>query len=108
MRYYTIQNNNILTAETRQALERFYDNVLELPEDYEQGKYIVVDGELVLNPNWEEEKEQQEIKKRKQEILNLLDKLDLKSIRAIRANDTEYINKYEEEAEALREELRNL
>lgn len=54
------------------------------------------------------EKEQQEIKKRKQEILNLLDKLDLKSIRAIRANDTEYINKYEEEAEALREELRNL
>ena len=56
MRYYTIQNNGILTAETRQALERFYDNVLELPEDYEQGKYIVVDGELVLNPNWEEER----------------------------------------------------
>lgn len=108
MRYYTIQNNGILTAETRQALERFYDNVSELPEDYEQDKYIVVDGELVLNPNWEKEKEQQEIKKRKQEILNLLDKLDLKSIRAIRANDTEYINKYEEEAEALREELRNL
>ena len=108
MRYYTIQNNGILTAETRQALERFYDNVSELPEDYEQGKYIVVDGELVLNPNWEEEQKQKEIKKRKQEILNLLDKLDLKSIRAIRANDTEYINKYEEEAEALREELRNL
>ena len=108
MRYYTIQNNGILTAETRQALERFYDNVLELPTDYEGGKYIVDDGKLVLNPDWEEEKEQQEVKKRKQEILNLLDKLDLKSIRAIRANDTEYINKYEEEAEALREELRNL
>jgi len=60
MRYYTIQNNGILTAETRQALERFYDNVLELPEDYEQGKYIVVDGELVLNPNWEEEKKRAE------------------------------------------------
>ena len=60
MRYYTIQNNGILTAETRQALERFYDIVLELPEDYEQGKYIVVDGELVLNPNWEEEQAQKE------------------------------------------------
>ena len=60
MRYYTIQNNGLLTAETKQALERFYDNVSELPEDYEQGKYIVVDGELVLNPDWEEEKEQQE------------------------------------------------
>lgn len=60
MRYYTIQNNSLLIAENRQALERFYDNVSELPEDYEQGKYIVVDGELVLNPNFEEEKRQKE------------------------------------------------
>ena len=60
MRYYTIQNNGLLIAENRQALERFYDNVLELPEDYEQGKYIVVEGELVLNPDWEEEKKREE------------------------------------------------
>lgn len=60
MRYYAIQNNSLLIAENRQALERFYDNVSELPEDYEQGKYIVIDGELVLNPNWEEEKRQKE------------------------------------------------
>lgn len=60
MRYYTIQNNGLLIAENRQALERFYDNVSELPEDYEQGKYIVVDGELVLNPDWEEEKQREE------------------------------------------------
>ena len=60
MKYYTIQNNSILTAENKQALEKFYDNVLELPADYEQGKYIVVDGELVLNPDWEEEKQEQE------------------------------------------------
>ena len=108
MRYYTIQNNGLLIAENRQALERFYDNVLELPEDYEQGKYIVVNDELVLNPNWEEEKEQQEIEKRKQEILNELDKLDLKSIRAIRAGDEEYIEKYEQQAQELREELKEL
>lgn len=60
MRYYTIQNNEILIAENRQALTRFYDNVLLLPEDYEEGKYIVEDGELVLNPDWEEEKARKE------------------------------------------------
>ena len=53
--YYTIQNNAILIANNRQALERFYDNVLPLPNDYKQGKYIVVNGELVLNPNYEKE-----------------------------------------------------
>ena len=56
MRYYTIQNNGLLIAENKQALERFYDNVLSLPDDYEQGKYIVINNELVLNPDWEEEK----------------------------------------------------
>lgn len=60
MRYYTIKNNGLLIAENKQALERFYNNVSELPEDYEQGKYIVIDGELVLNPDWEEEKRQKE------------------------------------------------
>ena len=60
MRYYTIQNNGLLIAENKQALERFYNNVSELPEDYEQSKYIVIDGELVLNPDWEEEKRQKE------------------------------------------------
>ena len=60
MKYYTIQNDSILIADSRQALERFYDNVLPLPDDYEVGKYIVVDGELVLNPNWEEEQAEKE------------------------------------------------
>ena len=55
MRYYTIQNNGILITDTEEALTRFYNNVLPLPEDYEKGKYIIVEGELVLNPDWEEE-----------------------------------------------------
>lgn len=58
--FYTIQNNNLLIAENEQALTRFYNNVLPLPNDYEVGKYIVSDGELVLNPNWEEEQAQKE------------------------------------------------
>lgn len=52
MKYYTIQNNGLLIADSTEALTRFYNNVLPLPQDYETDKYIVVEGELVLNPDW--------------------------------------------------------
>lgn len=82
MGFYTIQNNGLLIAENEKALTRFYNNVKELPQDYEQGKYIIGEveeeidvpdfneetgeqtgshketikvQELVLNPNWEAE-----------------------------------------------------
>lgn len=58
--FYTIQNGSILIADKKESLTRFYDCVNELPSDYEQEKYIVVDGELVLNPNFEEEKQAEE------------------------------------------------
>ncbi len=58
--FYTIQGQSIIKADKEQALTRFYDNVLPLPSDYEEGKYIIVDGELALNTNWEKEKEAQE------------------------------------------------
>lgn len=53
--YYTIQNDALLTADKESSLTRFYDNVLPLPNDYEVGKYIVQDGELVLNPDYDDE-----------------------------------------------------
>lgn len=52
--FYTIQNNSILTAENEQSLSRFYDNVKKLPDDYQVNKYIVENGALILNPNWEQ------------------------------------------------------
>lgn len=58
--YYTIQENGLLTADNKQALTRFYDNVLPLPEDYEVGKYVVKNGELVRNPNYEAQKAKEE------------------------------------------------
>ena len=58
--FYTIQNNGIITADNKETLTRFYDNVLPLPQDYEVGKYIVENNELVLNPNYEAEKAQKE------------------------------------------------
>lgn len=52
------------------------------------------------------EEQAAEIKQRRiNEILTELDKIDLKSIRAIRSNDESYIQKYEEDAVALRAEL---
>ena len=57
---------------------------------------------------YEERKHQEETAAKRQEILRKLDELDLKSIRAIRAGDQEYIAKYEVEAEELRKELAEL
>ena len=53
--FYTIQGNDILIANNKEALSKYYSDVLPLPIDYEAGKYIVQDNELVLNPNYEEE-----------------------------------------------------
>ena len=55
MKYYTIQNNALLIASNKQALTRFYNNVLVLPNDYKENKYIVINNQLVLNPNYETE-----------------------------------------------------
>lgn len=76
MKYYTIQNNSILTSENPEVLIRFYNEARELPEDYEVGKYIIYEEEmedgnivkyLIPNPNWEEEQEEKE----KERIYNL-------------------------------------
>jgi len=59
MKYYAIQNNGILIAENQEAL-KYYENVQVLPEDYELNKYIVIDGVLVLNPDFEMQKANEE------------------------------------------------
>jgi hypothetical protein len=58
MRYYTIQNDLII-ADKEEALTKFYSNVLPLPNDYVINKYIVQNGELVLNPDYEQEEAEQ-------------------------------------------------
>lgn len=54
MGYYIIHNNEIYTAENANALSRYYSEPIQiLPEDYNSEKYIVVNGELVLNPEYD-------------------------------------------------------
>ena len=94
MKYYTIQNNGLLIADNRQALERFYDKVLELPNDYEQGKYIVVDGKLVLNPNYGEEQAQKEREHRNQEIDEKIKELQIMALPEVLNGNIENIKLY--------------
>lgn len=57
MAYYIIYNNTeIFTAEREEALTNLYPNYTPqiLPADYNSDKYIVVEGELVLNPEYED------------------------------------------------------
>ena len=60
MSYYTIQSGEIYIAQNKEALTKYYDNVKPLPEDYEVGKYIIENNELILNPDYEAEQEQKE------------------------------------------------
>ena len=58
MAYYIIYNNTeIYIAENEQALVNFYPGykVHELPADYNSEKYQVVNGELVLNPDYDQQ-----------------------------------------------------
>lgn len=57
--YYTIQNNQLLTANKKGSLTKFYEDVKPLPNDYVQGKYIVQVNELVFNPEFETQKTQE-------------------------------------------------
>lgn len=54
--FYTIQNGSILIADKEESLTRFYQNVSVLPQDYEEGKYIIIDNELTLNPDFNKNK----------------------------------------------------
>lgn len=66
--------------------------------------YFYINNELVARSRAEIE----QANKRKEEIKAELDELDLKSIRAIRSNDTQYIQMYETQAAELRSELASL
>ena len=55
--FYVIFNNSLLISKNKNILEKYYGNVSNLPEDYETNKYIVSNNELVLNPNFEIEKQ---------------------------------------------------
>lgn len=111
MKYYTIINGTIATADNKEALTRFYDEVNELPSDYEDGKYIPANGNnLVLNPNYAAEQAEKERAARIEEIKEALNELDKKRIRAMcepseYAKGVSWLEYYNNQARELRAEL---
>lgn len=66
--------------------------------------YYYLNGEIVKKDRAEVEQKEKRIAEIKEELSNL----DLKSIRAIRSGDTDYLQQYEQEAVKLRSELAEL
>ena len=71
-------------------------------------KYVWTEKGVVPNSNYEKDKKARENQAKINEIQSKLEAIDLKSIRAIRAGETDFLKSYEEEAEQLRVELRKL
>lgn len=107
MKYYAhVRNNEIASKGQCKLLNADILNLeisQELYDDLERYNYI--NNEFVINPNYDEQKR---IEERKAEILNELNTIDLKSIRALRANETDRLQELENQAIELRQELNSL
>lgn len=55
MKYYLIHENQMFIADNETVLSRYYSEEIKiLPDDYNSEKYIVVNGELIVNPDYDE------------------------------------------------------
>lgn len=111
--YYTIINDNILRANNKEALTKYYSNVYELPNDYKENKYIVQNGELVLNPDYEAQKAQDYKNQKIEELKLKLEELDKQRIRALcepsnRTENQTWLEYYNEQIINIRKELQSL
>lgn len=88
--YYTIQDNNLLKSENKEALTKYYSNVYELPNDYKENKYIVKNGALVLNPDYEAQKAQEERERIKELSMTRSDFFDA-TIKAFGADENDFL-----------------
>lgn len=78
-------------------------------ETYNNIERYIWNGEsVILNPNYEQEQLIKQKQARIQEIKEKLDELDLKSIRAIRAGETDRVLSIETEAQNYRNEINTL
>ena len=59
--YYIIDNNkNVLIAASRNALIDYGCEIKILPADYDAEKYIVIDDNLIIDPDYEDKQKQKE------------------------------------------------
>lgn len=101
--FYTIQDGGLLTAENKETLTRFYDNVNvnELPTDYEPNKYVVENSSLVLNVNYSDEVALQENEKKLSETETKINDIKDRLLYAILLDDTDTVEQLKTEYKEL-------
>lgn len=107
-----IKNNEIIDFNSKYLNEDItrIETTQEMYELYKEDERAVIyqNGEIVENSGYANilaaEEQLQQIENLKQQLREL----DLKSIRAIRANETEYLGAYETQAQVLRAQLAEL
>lgn len=108
MKYFLYVQNNKIVAKGN--FKNITEGVLnfEVNEDVfnNSEQYIYSENNIILDPDYEAKQEIKKNVKRIEEIKDELSALDCKSIRAIRANETDKILEYEIKAQNLRDEMR--
>ena len=119
MYYIFVENNQINGAGQVPIMNSEISNIEiseKIYESYIQDplKYVVQENQIILNPDYESLIRQQEIEKRKSEIKEELNKLDLKRIRAVCENETKegsnetWLEYYNKQIKDLRKELEEI
>ena len=83
--------------------EDIYNSVMCEPE-----KYIYSGGAIIKNPDYDDSQAERLRTEQITQIKSQLNELDLRSIRALRANEATYLEEYELQAVALRQQLKEL
>lgn len=113
MYYVFIENDKINGIGQCECLNENIQNIVVTEEVYnaiasDKLLYIWDGTDVVLNPNYEQEQAEKEKQERIKEIHAELDALDLKSVRPLRAGETDRLAVLEAQAVELREELQEL
>lgn len=117
MKYYLyIENNEIFSSGYQPMGESFISKEVskELHDDYvaHRNKYKYVDGEIVLNENYEQEEEEKYKQEQRQILIEQIEELDKKRIRAVcepsvkdEITGETWLDYYNKQIASLREEL---
>lgn len=122
MKYFLYKEDKVLGATSANGtLQMAHDIALCLGvKDYNIGqtgfddftpqnlKYKLVNGKIILNPDFEAEQAQKEREARITEIKTKLIELDNKTIRPLRAGEQNKLDELEAQAEILRQEMKSL
>ncbi len=109
MNYLYIKENNIVAKGNLENLTEGIVNVEVSDEIFNNSeKYIYQNGKITLDSNYEKNYAIKQNQAKIQKIKDELNELDFKTIRALRAGESQKISEYEDRAKKLRTDLESL